>query len=59
MTVYFHADAQQIAHVGAGFLLAQARGQVFQDGFFDQSGYLWSETGTMLATTHQLVYFKE
>jgi acyl-coenzyme A thioesterase PaaI-like protein len=59
MTVYFHADAQQITQAGAGFLLAQARGQVFQDGFFDQSGYLWSETGTMLATTHQLVYFKE
>jgi ubiquinone biosynthesis protein len=33
--------------------------QVFRDGFFDQSGYLWSEAGTMLATTHQLVYFKE
>jgi len=32
---------------------------VFHDGFFDQSGYLWSETGIMLATTHQLVYFKE
>ncbi|NBO20339.1 MAG: thioesterase family protein, partial [Proteobacteria bacterium] len=43
----------------AGYLLAQARGQVFRDGFFDQSGYLWNEAGTMLATTHQLVYFKE
>ena len=59
MTVYFHADAQQLTQVGAGYLLAQARGQVFRDGFFDQSGYLWSEAGTMLATTHQLVYFKE
>ncbi len=59
MTVYFHADAQQFTQVGAGYLLAQARGQVFRDGFFDQTGYLWSETGTILASTHQLVYFKE
>ena len=59
MTVYFHADAQQLNQTGGGYLLAQARGQVFRDGFFDQSGYLWSEDGTMLATTHQLVYFKE
>ncbi len=59
MTVYFHASVQQIAQTGGGYLLAQARGQVFRDGFFDQSGYLWSHDGTMLATTHQLVYFKE
>lgn len=59
MTVYFHASPQQIAQTGEGYLLAQARGQVFRDGFFDQTGYLWSRDGTMLATTHQLVYFKE
>lgn len=59
MTVYFHADVQQLAQTGAGFVLAQARGQAFRDGFFDQSGYLWNEAGTLLATTHQLVYFKE
>jgi acyl-CoA thioesterase len=59
MTVYFHADAEQIAQTGAGFVLAQARGQVFRDGFFDQSGCLWNQAGTVLATTHQLVYFKE
>jgi hypothetical protein len=59
MTVYFHADGAQLSEVGAGFVLAQARGQVFRNGFFDQSACLWSETGVPLATTHQLVYFKE
>jgi hypothetical protein len=59
MTVYFHADAAQLSEVGAGFVLAQARGQVFRNGFFDQSACLWSESGMALATTHQLVYFKE
>ena len=59
MTVYFHADSAQLAQVGAGFVLAQAHGQVFRNGFFDQSGCLWSAAGVPLATTHQLVYFKE
>jgi hypothetical protein len=59
MTVYFHADTAQLAQVGSGYVLAQARGQVFRKGFFDQSGCLWSEAGVPLATTHQLVYFKD
>jgi hypothetical protein len=59
MTVYFHADSAQLAEVGANFVLAQAHGQVFRNGFFDQSGCLWSAAGVPLATTHQLVYFKE
>jgi hypothetical protein len=59
MTVYFHADSAQLAEVGSGYVLAQARGQVFRKGFFDQSGCLWSEAGVPLATTHQLVYFKD
>jgi hypothetical protein len=59
MTVYFHADSAQLAQVGSGYLLAQARGQVFRKGFFDQSGCLWSEAGVPLATTHQLMYFRD
>jgi len=59
MTVYFHTDAAQLAQVGSGYVLAQARGQVFRNGFFDQSGCLLSEAGVPLVTTHQLVYFKE
>ena len=58
MTVYFHADAALLAAVGGGFVLAQARGQEYRGGFFDQTAQLWSQNGTMLATTHQLVYYK-
>ena len=35
-----------------------ARSQHFGKGYFDQSGELWSSDGNLLATTHQLVYFK-
>ncbi len=59
MTVYFHADAQQLTESGTGFLLGQAQAQAFRDGFFDQASQLWNEAGLLLATTHQLVYFKE
>ena len=59
ITVYFHASAQQLAAVGDACLLGQARAQEFRNGFFDQTAQLWSPDGTLLATTHQIVYFKE
>ena len=59
MAVYFHADAAQLAATGRGYLLGQARGQGFGGGFFDHSGQLWNEAGVLLATTHQIVYYKE
>ena len=59
MTVYFHATGAQLAQSGSGFLLAQARAQAFSDGFFDQTAQLWNEAGALLATSHQIVYFKE
>lgn len=59
MTVYFHAGAAELDATGTGYLLGQARAQSFFNGFFDQSAQLWNEAGHLLATTHQIVYFKE
>ena len=59
MTVYFHAGAAELAATGTGYLLGQARGQSYFNGFFDQSAELWNQAGHLLATTHQIVYFKE
>ena len=59
MTVYFHATAAELAAAGTGYLLAQARGQGFGSGYFDHAGQLWSESGDLLATTHQVMYYKE
>ena len=59
ITVYFHATASQLQATGTGFLLGQARGQEFRNGFFDQTVQLWNEAGTLLATSHQIVYYKE
>ncbi len=59
LTTYFHAGDQELRTTGTGYLLGQARGQEFRNGFFDQSAQLWNEAGTLLCTSHQIVYFKE
>lgn len=59
LTVYFHGGKEQLAASGDGYLLGQARGQAFRNGFFDHTAQLWNEAGVLLATTHQLVYYKE
>ena len=58
MTVYFHAGAAELAATGEGYLLGQARANAFQAGYFDQAAHLWSDAGHLLATSHQVVYFK-
>ena len=58
MTIYFHADLAQIQDSGDGYLMAQARAQAFRNGYFDHTAQLWNEAGILLATTQQLVYYK-
>ncbi len=59
LTTYFHATGCELAAQGDHFLLARAKGNRFNNGYFDQSGELWGENGALLATTHQVVYYKE
>lgn len=59
LTTYFHADAAQLNAQGTEPLLGVARGLHFGKGFFDQSAELWSTRGDLLASSHQMVYFKE
>jgi acyl-CoA thioesterase len=59
MTVYFHAGREQLQATGTGYLLGQAQAQAFRNGYFDQTAQLWNEAGELLATTHQVVYYKE
>jgi acyl-CoA thioesterase len=59
MTVYFHADQADLAATGENFVLCEAHALTFRNGHSDQSARLWSDSGTLLATTHQLVYYKD
>jgi len=59
MTVYFHAGLSQLRATDTGYLLGQAQAQGFRNGYFDQTAQMWNEAGELLATTHQVVYYKE
>ena len=58
ITTYFHAGSAQLAQSGSTHMLGQARAHVFSNGFFDQTAHLWNEAGQLLATSHQIVYYK-
>jgi acyl-CoA thioesterase len=58
LTTYFLADQRELDAVGGDFVLATAHANRFAGGYFDQSAQVWSRDGALLATTHQIVYFK-
>jgi acyl-CoA thioesterase len=59
LTTFFHADNALLAQVGSRHVLGVAKALNYRNGFFDQTGELWSPEGQLLASTHQLVYFKD
>ena len=58
LTTYFHADQEQLDGVGNDFVLCTAHANRFTRGYFDQGAQVWTRDGGLLATTHQVVYFK-
>ena len=59
LTTYFHVDGAELARQGADYLLASAHAQRYARGFFDQTAQIWGRDGTLLATSHQIVYYKD
>jgi acyl-CoA thioesterase len=58
MTTYFRVDADDLAANGDAPVFGTADGKIFTKGFSDQTGDLWSRDGRLLATSHQIVYFR-
>jgi acyl-CoA thioesterase len=58
MTTYFHADQRQLDALGDDYVLGTAHANRFSSGFFDQGATLWTRAGVLLATSHQIVYYK-
>ena len=58
ITTYFHADAAALTAQADRPVLAVAHGRRFTQGFFDQTAELWSDDGHLLASSHQVVYYK-
>ncbi|WP_255348584.1 thioesterase family protein [Limnohabitans sp. Rim47] len=59
MTTYFHADSALLEQVCERHVLGVAKALNYRHDYFDQPGELWSPDGQLLASTHQLVYFKD
>ncbi len=59
LNVYFHADAAALAEQGATPMLGAAQCQIYEGGYFDQHGELWGRSQRLLATTHQIVWYRE
>lgn len=59
LTTYFHADEAMLAAQADGYVLGVADALTFRNGFFDQSAQIWSSSGELMASAHQMVYFKD
>jgi len=59
LTVYFHVDSETLNQHGDQEVLGHARALRFNDGFFDQTGEIWTPGGKLLATTSQIVYYRK
>ena len=58
LTTYFHADAADLMAENITRVLGVSDAKIFHNSFGDQTGELWSPRGRLLATTHQIAYFK-
>lgn len=56
--VTFRNPQAQLA-AGSGYILAESRGDVAANGFYDQRANLWSGKGLLLAQTQQLAWFAD
>ncbi len=59
LNIYFHVDAAALARQGTHAVLAVARANIFSQGYFDQQGEIWGQDNRLLATTQQIVWYKE
>ncbi|GAA4396245.1 thioesterase family protein [Tsukamurella soli] len=59
LTTYFHATEAELAAQGDDYVLATAHSARFVGGHFDQHGQIFGRAGALLATTAQIVYFKD
>lgn len=59
LTIYFHADESTFANHGAQPVLGHARALRFYNGYFDQTAEMWSQDGKLLASSTQVVYYRD
>jgi len=59
MTTHFHALPDELAAVGADFILSDVQCRRCEGGYFDHELKLWSRDGVLLATSEQVAAFRD
>ena len=59
LTTYFHATQADLDVHGDAPVLGSADARLFERGYHDQTAELWGASGKLLATSHQLVYYRD
>jgi acyl-CoA thioesterase len=59
MTTFFHGDEAALKAQGTDYVLGMADANIFAGGFADQKAELWGRDGRLLATSTQIVWYKE
>ncbi|HEX2560399.1 thioesterase family protein [Phenylobacterium sp.] len=59
LTIYLHATAEEIAAAGEDYLLVEYEGRVGGGGATDERSSYWRRDGKLLATSEQLLWYRE
>ncbi|WP_334163922.1 thioesterase family protein [Phenylobacterium sp.] len=59
LTVYLHATAEEVGAAGRDYLLVEYEGRVGGGGASDERSSYWRRDGKLLATSEQLVWYRE
>jgi acyl-CoA thioesterase len=59
LSINFHVDGATLAQEESPYTFGKSKANAFNGGFYDQEALLWSRQGRLLATTHQVVWFKD
>jgi acyl-CoA thioesterase len=59
ISTYFHVDESDLAAAGSDYLLGIAEAHILRKGFSNQVAELWSRDGKLLASSSQIVYFRD
>lgn len=58
LTIHYFATPEDLNTQADSYVLAHANSRRFHKGYFDQSAELWGSDEKLLATSHQVVYYK-
>ena len=58
LTTHFHTDTAFLSSHGTNHVLGIAHASKFGLGYHDQSAEIWSDQQQLMATSHQVVYYK-